>query len=150
MTQKLLIVGDCHCASSTLKDIEYAFKYITKILKQEKIDVLCFAGDIFDLHSNIKSEPYNFFIRHLRKWLNKFSQLEIILAVGNHDFINNSIYCTDQHFLNPFKEWNRVKVIDYPQEYYIGSKRIAVFPYIPDGRYFEAHQEFLDGSFDPM
>ena len=148
MNQKLLIVGDCHCASSTLKDVEHAFKYITKVLKQEKINVLCFAGDIFDLHSNIKSEPYNFFIRHLRKWLNRFSELEIVLAVGNHDFINNSIYCTDQHFLNPFKEWQRVKVIDYPQEYLIGSNRIAIFPYIPEGRYFEAHQEFLEGSFD--
>lgn len=148
MAKKLLIVGDCHCSSKTLKDVEYAFKQITKTIKKFSVDVICLAGDIFDLHANIKSESLNFFIAYMRRWLNKFSDLKIILIVGNHDFINNNIYCTDQHFLNSFKEWERVTVVDYPQEYQIGESRLALFPYIPEGRYFEAHQEYLDGSFD--
>lgn len=144
----LLIVGDCHCSTSTLGDIGYAFKQITIVLKEENVSTLCFAGDIFDLHGTIKSEAYNFFIRQLKKWLKRFSELEIILIVGNHDFINNNVYCSDQHFLNPFKEWDRVIVVEKPQEYFIGEHRIALFPYVPDGRYFEAHNEFLEGSFE--
>jgi len=148
MTDNILIVGDCHCSTSTIEDVKHAFKSVTRIIKKNKVAVLCFAGDIFDLHGTIKSEAYNFFIRSLKKWLKTFPELKIILDVGNHDFINNSIYCTDQHFLNPFKEWERITVVDKPQEYFIGKNRIAIFPYIPEGRYFEAHNEFLNGSFD--
>lgn len=139
---KLLLIGDCHISPKTIPDLSKAFEQIFEIVEEENITHVFFMGDELDDHGTVKESAFNFLVSIVERL--RELKVKIYLIVGNHDFRSNNIYCASEHFLNPFKKWKGVTVIDVPTEIVIAEHRIACMPYIPEGRYHEARQEFFD------
>lgn len=160
---RLLLIGDCHISPKTIPDLTQAFEQIFEIIDEKQVTHVFFLGDELDDHGTVKESAFNFFVSILEKMQER--KLKIYLLVGNHDFRSNNIYCASEHFLNPFKKWKDVTVIDVPTKVNIEGHRIICMPFIPEGRYHEAriayfgkkiegvsffvsHQGFKDGTLD--
>jgi len=139
---KLLLIGDCHIQPKTIIDLTFAFEQIYKIIQEHEIQHIVLCGDELDLHSTVKESSFNFLIEILEKILS-FNSTKVYLLVGNHDFKNNNVFCSNDHFLNPFKKWKNVQVIDVPTIININNNKIACFPFIPEGRFHEARIKYL-------
>ena len=128
-----LFIGDVHIKFSNLKDLD---KLEAKMLEMKEISFIVVAGDILDTHEKIHSQLMNrayAFIKSLR------TIAPVYVLVGNHDYINNQQFLTENHWMNGMKEWGRIHVVDYPL-YIEGSsgQTFALVPYVPPGRFVEA------------
>jgi DNA repair exonuclease SbcCD nuclease subunit len=133
MSENVLFVGDVHIKFSNLKDLD---KLEDKMLQMKDISFIVVAGDILDTHEKIHSQLMNRAYK-LIKTLRTVAPVYVL--VGNHDYINNQQFLTDNHWMNGMKEWERVRVIDYPLRLEGSSgQAFALVPYVPPGRFVEA------------
>lgn len=132
MSETVLFIGDVHIKFSNLKDLD---KLEYKMLQMKDISFIVVAGDILDTHEKIHSQLMNRaykFIKNLR------TVAPVYVLVGNHDYINNQQFLTDNHWMNGMKEWDRVHVIDYPLRLEVSGQSFVLVPYVPPGRFVEA------------
>jgi DNA repair exonuclease SbcCD nuclease subunit len=133
MSETVLFIGDVHVKFSNLKDLD---KLENKMLQMKDISFIVVAGDILDTHEKIHSQLMNRaykLIKSLR------TVAPVYVLVGNHDYINNQQFLTDNHWMNGMKEWDRVCVVDYPLRLEGSSgQAFALVPYVPPGRFVEA------------
>lgn len=133
MSETVLFIGDVHIKFSNLKDLD---KLEDKMLQMKDISFIVVAGDILDTHEKIHSQLMN---RAYKLIKNLRTVAPVYVLVGNHDYINNQQFLTDNHWMNGMKEWNRVHVIDYPLRLEGSSgQAFALVPYVPPGRFVEA------------
>ena len=133
MSETVLFIGDVHIKFSNLKDLD---KLEDKTLQMKDISFIVVAGDILDTHEKINSQLMN---RAYKLIKNLRTVAPVYVLVGNHDYINNQQFLTDNHWMNGMKEWNRVHVIDYPLRLEGSSgQAFALVPYVPPGRFVEA------------
>lgn len=131
-TETILFIGDVHIKFSNLKDLD---KLEDKMMQMEDISSIVVAGDILDTHEKINSQLMNRayqFIKNMR------TVAPVYVLVGNHDYINNQQFLTDNHWMNGMKEWDRVQVIDYPRLVVGAGQVFVLVPYVPPGRFVEA------------
>lgn len=133
MSETVLFIGDVHVKLSNLKDVD---KLENKMLQMKDISFIVVAGDVLDTHEKIHSQLMNRaykLIKSLR------TVAPVYVLVGNHDYINNQQFLTDNHWMNGMKEWDRVCVVDYPLRLEGSSgQAFALVPYVPPGRFVEA------------
>lgn len=133
MSETVLFIGDVHIKFSNLKDLD---KLEDKMLQMKDISFIVVAGDILDTHEKIHSQLMN---RAYKLIKNLRTVAPVYVLVGNHDYINNQQFLTDNHWMNGMKEWDRVHVIDYPLRLEGSSgQAFALVPYVPPGRFVEA------------
>lgn len=142
---RLLLIGDSHIGKKNLPDKRHAFNQIFKIIEDEKIDYVSILGDILDITHTVEKNAFNFLVEVIEKIISYNHVKDLILHVGNHDRDDFS-YCTPNHFLNPFKKYPKVTIVEKPIAKNFDHHRICLFCYLPDGRYNEAHNEFLGGD----
>jgi DNA repair exonuclease SbcCD nuclease subunit len=139
MSETVLFIGDVHIKFSNLKDLD---KLEDKMLQMKDISFIVVAGDILDTHEKIHSQLMN---RAYKLIKNLRTVAPVYVLVGNHDYINNQQFLTDNHWMNGMKEWDRVHVIDYPLRLERSSgQAFALVPYVPPGRFVEALDKITD------
>jgi DNA repair exonuclease SbcCD nuclease subunit len=139
MSETVLFIGDVHIKFSNLKDLD---KLENKMLQMKDISFIVVAGDILDTHEKIHSQLMN---RAYKLIKNLRTVAPVYVLVGNHDYINNQQFLTDNHWMNGMKEWDRVHVIDYPLRLEGSSGQMfALVPYVPPGRFVEALDKLPD------
>jgi DNA repair exonuclease SbcCD nuclease subunit len=132
MSETILFIGDIHIKFSNLKDLD---KLRVKMLQMKEISFIVVAGDILDTHEKIQTQLMNKaydFIKNLR------TMAPVYVLVGNHDYINNQQFLTDNHWMNAMKEWDRVNIIDYPLRLEKSGYTFMFVPYVSPGRFVEA------------
>lgn len=160
MLPSALIIGDTHFKSSnkgtTYSDFIDFINKITEIAKKKKPSFIVLLGDILDSH-DIKIPAHKLASLLIS---NLSSIAPTYILIGNHDYINNSQFLTDNHIFTPFKKWKNVYVADTeplvlnwaPPLYHKGGKgkessfetseentKTFIFcPYVPPGRFIEA------------
>jgi DNA repair exonuclease SbcCD nuclease subunit len=95
------------------------------------VDFIVLAGDVLDSHERVNVQLLNraySLIRNLRQIA------PVFILVGNHDYINNKQFLTDQHWMNGMKEWKNVTIVDTP----VKHNTFVMVPYVPNGRLEEA------------
>lgn len=100
---KYLIVGDLHTTKDNIESTASLFNYIKVLEANHSVDAVCFMGDQYHEHSNVKTEVMNFYDHHFRGFLSK-----PIALVGNHDMAHDG----KTHAMIAHKEY--VKIIDEP------------------------------------
>lgn len=136
--KSVLFVGDIHIKFDNLGSIDK----LETILQQEcgvNNDIQCIvvAGDILDTHERIHTQLLN----RAYKLLDSFRKIsEVIVLVGNHDYINNQQFLTTNHWLNGLKEWDNITIIDKPTIKF----NYLFTPYVPTGRFIEALETLND------
>ncbi len=139
----IFVVGDTHFRSKHLDEAE---EFITRCVNKADEyapDIIILLGDILDTHEVARCQAYNLAITFIEK-LSKIAPTYVL--IGNHDYINNSQYCTNNHFFNALKKWNNVTIVDRPIQITRDKYIYTLAPYIPPGRFIEALNEFINKS----
>lgn len=131
LIMKLLCIGDPHIKSDNSDDIDILLNELKRILSASSYDAIVILGDVMHYHERLFTPALNkslYFIDTLRKIAFTY------VLVGNHDAINNSIFLTDQHWMNALKSWDNVKIVDTV----VNTTDFLLCPYVPPGRLIEA------------
>lgn len=160
--QKFLAVGDLHIKTSNLPEMKILRRGLLNIIQEQKPDMIVFLGDQLHTHSKIHVEPLKFVSELFIDLVNKFSDLEVVVLIGNHERINNQDFCSDIH---PFvglcyQQIPRLTIVRST----IKKDDMVFVPYVPPGMFKKAlgkvkewkkssvifaHQEFLGARFNP-
>lgn len=130
---KILWVGDLHCQLRNIEEYGPMLQKLSGLASGCNYVVL--AGDLLHGHSIIRTEPLNM-VTNIVTTLARITN--VIVLVGNHDYINASQYCTDAHPFNAFKSIPGITVVDKP----VVIDNMVFAPYVPPGRLVEALNEF--------
>lgn len=137
MTLNILCIGDIHIQTNNTIDIKIftdkLYEYIKK--NEENIDIVVLMGDILHTHERLHTVPFNI-ANNIIEELSKMKPLYVL--VGNHDYINNSQFLTDNHWMNCFKNKHNVYIIDKPIICNHNNLNVIMSPYVPDGRFLES------------
>jgi DNA repair exonuclease SbcCD nuclease subunit len=125
---KVLFIGDIHIKHNNVDSIDVMIK---RLSSNVTADIAVLAGDILDTHEKIDTQLMNKAYELVRTLRN---QMHVYILVGNHDYINNQQFLTDNHWMNGMKEWANVTVVDTP----IVDHGFVFVPYVPSGRFVEA------------
>jgi DNA repair exonuclease SbcCD nuclease subunit len=132
---KILCIGDPHIKIDNLAEFkEFEIKLIELIEKENPNFIVC-LGDILHTHERLHTIPLNkaySFIDNIRKFC------PLYLIVGNHDYIHNQEFLSENHWMNSLKEWKNVFVIDKVKELKIDKRNFVFVPYVFPGKFGEA------------
>jgi DNA repair exonuclease SbcCD nuclease subunit len=149
MIPTALVIGDTHFKNSvkgsTYNDSLEFIQRVTDIAKKHKPTFIVLLGDILDSHK-IQVHTHKL-AEKLISNLSAISQTYIL--IGNHDFINNSQFLTDNHIFTPFKKWKNVHIADVqPLVLEIAEKMFIFCPYTPPGRFQEALDKLTESGYN--
>ena len=126
-----LAVGDVHIKLDNLLEIDHLTDTLVSLIQHHRPDYLVLLGDILHTHERIHTNCLN----QAAKLFRKCSEIiPTYVLVGNHDYISNSQFLTDEHWMNPFKEWPGLFIVDRVTR----VDSAVLCPYVPDGRLVEA------------
>ena len=135
MTCKVFVIGDPHLKQTKIQRGNEFIKKVVTTAKELKPTFIVILGDVFDKFESVNVHVIKM-VTNMFKLLSKISP--VIVLVGNHDYINNSQFLTDNHALLPFAEWENIWIIDQPQQMEFNDKTFVFCPYVPPGRFMDA------------
>lgn len=133
---KFLAIGDPHFKMDNSVETDILEKEVIRLIEEHKPDFVVCLGDTLDRFAKIHVLPLTRAIKFLRSIADRTS---LILIIGNHDRINNKIFCTEDHPFTALKNWNNTYVADKAIK--IEKFNIVAVPYVPPGRFHEAINE---------
>jgi len=130
-----IVIGDLHFKHNNTLDCEEFIDKTLKIVQEYQPVFVVLLGDLLDTHEIIRTQPYNLICNFIFE-LSKLTQVFVI--IGNHDYINNSQYLTNNHPFNPLKKWKNITIVDRVIIKEINNKTFTFCPYIPPGKFLDA------------
>lgn len=82
---KIALIGDPHAKLNSFDDIAKINDYVVSLKKQSKIDSAIILGDLFDTHSVMRIEVWNFWQQQINNFSQYFNSNELVIVSGNHD-----------------------------------------------------------------
>ena len=152
---RVLAIGDPHIQVSNLEDIDSFLTSLQNILENTKPDMIVCLGDVLHSHERLNTHALNKAVDMFRM-LREFANVYIL--VGNHDYIQNQQFLSENHWMNVLQEWDDITVVDKVLTQEMKGLQITFCPYVPNGRFRDAlstnrgwehsdvvfaHQEFL-------
>ena len=132
---KVIAVGDPHFKETNVIEVEMFIEKIVGLCKEEKPDFIVILGDVLDEHERLHTQALNKaceFIDKMRLCAPTY------VLVGNHDMIRNSEFLTENHWMNPLKEWENVVIVDKVIHIEEKEYKFILSPYVPPSRFMEA------------
>ena len=138
---KVLFIGDPHVQCDNITEVNELMNIIDDVLDErgDEIDCICVGGDLLHDHERLHAQPLNKCYEFVQRLSAK---KKTFLLVGNHDFYNNRQFLSTKHWMNVFKPWAGVTVVDHPMMYTVNKTPVAFFPYVPAGMFSKAAQIF--------
>src|SRR3989344_7850719 len=132
----ILAIGDPHFQVTNIPDVELFIDRLEAFAISRKPDYIVCLGDLLHTHETINTMALNKayeFIKRMR------DIAPTLVLIGNHDFIGNQQFLTENHWMNAMKEWKGVTIVDTLTHVITKRKEHLVFcPYVPVGRFREA------------
>ena len=128
---KFLFIGDVHIKTDNSEEIDILLLEIQRISKEFLFDYIIVGGDVMHYHERLFTQCLNKSINFLK---NLTDIAYTYVLVGNHDYINNSEFLTQNHWMNSIKNWENLKIVDEVIE----EKEFILCPYVYPGRFIEA------------
>lgn len=128
---KILCIGDPHFRVDNVAEIDEFISKVIPLIDDRRPDFIVVLGDLLHTHERLHTIPLNKayeFIDKLRQKTKTF------VIVGNHDYIQNQQFLTENHWMNGLKEWDNVVIVDKVINY----QNYFFCPYVPPGRFEEA------------
>lgn len=137
MTCSLLFIGDPHFQINNTPQIRELTTSLTTILTDHPhIKYICVGGDLLHTHERLHTTALNMainFLKVLREYVD-----QVYVLVGNHDYIQNQQFLTENHWMNALKECKGITIVDKVIHTTLNSKHLLFTPYVPNGRFEEA------------
>lgn len=131
----LLVVGDVHIKLDNLLEIRCLIEKLERTIHAHRPDFVVLLGDVLHTHERVHTNCLNQAAELFRM---TSSKCPTFVLVGNHDFISNSQFLTEHHWMNPFKQWPGLTIVDRVVGHEHAGNRFVLSPYVPDGRFREA------------
>ena len=131
----ILFIGDPHFMVGNIPEVELFIERIIKLAEEKKPDLICIGGDLLHTHERLHTLPLNK-AYELVDNMRKISKTYVL--VGNHDYIQNQQFLTDNHWMNGMKEWGNTIIVDKVVYDTINGMLFTFVPYVPPGRFQEA------------
>lgn len=128
---RFLFIGDVHIKTDNSEEIDILLNEIDRITSEEKYDHIIVGGDVMHYHERLFTQCLNKSLTFLKKLSDK---AYTYVLVGNHDYVNNSEFLSDNHWMNSIKNWERLKIVDKVIE----KDSFILCPYVYPGRFIEA------------
>jgi predicted phosphodiesterase len=129
---KILCIGDQHFKTSNIIQVNVFLTKLKEYLDSSPPDIIISMGDLLDTHERLHVVPLNKAGEYLRL-LSSYCKTYVL--VGNHDFLNNSVFLNTNHWLNCYKDYPNLTIIDDVTIVNINDIKITLCPYIPDGKF---------------
>jgi len=139
------VIGDPHFKENNLVETREMALRCAKLAKAKKPTFVVVLGDTLHYHNVAKNGSYKaayYFIEALS------NIAPVYILVGNHDYINQEQYLTDDHFFLPYRKWTSVSVVDRPICVEYGDYSFVMCPYVPPGRFETALNELVKDGHD--
>jgi DNA repair exonuclease SbcCD nuclease subunit len=140
----VLFIGDPHIQVSNLQEVDLFLERITKLATEKQPDIIIIAGDLLHTHERLHTIALN-------KAYELVNNMRLIsktyVLVGNHDYIQNQQFLTQNHWMNGLKEWKNTIIVDKVIKEKINNEEFLFVPYVPAGRFQEA-LDTLDSDFE--
>ena len=132
---RILFIGDPHFQITNLHEVNLFLPEMKKLAIESRPDVIIIAGDLLHtherLHTTVLNKAYEF-VRMMRDIAPTY------ILVGNHDYISNTQFLTDSHWMNSMKEWADVEIVDTVRHISLKGSNFILVPYVYPGRFKEA------------
>lgn len=135
MIPRCIVIGDPHFRVSNIEEVEVAMKETIRLVSRTKPTFVVILGDILHTHSVVHTQAH----KRACTWIEALSHLcHVYLIIGNHDYINNTQFLTEEHIFVPLKLWPNVTVVDHVVAAHHDGCLFVFCPYVPPGRFIEA------------
>jgi DNA repair exonuclease SbcCD nuclease subunit len=146
MISRILAIGDPHFRIDNLDESNQFINNLSRLIDDRKdIDIIVVLGDILHTHEKLHTVALNSATNFFKMLIaprfddmNNRRKIKVFCLVGNHDATSNTIFLTDNHWMNALKGWDGLTIVDYPITEPINNSFITLCPYVPDGRLVEA------------
>ena len=140
--KKILCIGDPHFRVDNIEETRIFTTNLSKYLDENEIDIIIVMGDVLHTHEKIHTFALNAAFDFFKMLSSK--NKPVYSLVGNHDATSNTIFLTNNHWMNVLKGWKNITVVDYPTKVETNESFIVLCPYVPDGRLKEALSKIED------
>jgi DNA repair exonuclease SbcCD nuclease subunit len=137
---KVLVIGDPHFRIDNVEEVDLFIQKITDLENKTNPDFVVCLGDLLHTHERLHTIPLN----KAYEFVRRMSRLKLYLLVGNHDYIQNQQFLTENHWMNALKKWENVVIVDKVLNETINGCNFTFCPYVPNGRFAEALQTIGD------
>jgi DNA repair exonuclease SbcCD nuclease subunit len=128
----ILCIGDPHVKIDNLHLFDLLQSQLETVFLKYTVNMVVILGDLMHYHEKL----YTLALNRARNFVIFLSSKakHVFVLVGNHDYINNSQFLSQNHWMNVLKDIPNVQVADE-----VLFKFNCVFcPYVPPGRFEEA------------
>lgn len=132
---KVIAIGDPHFRVENVVEVDMFMDRIERLCKKEKPDIIVILGDLLHTHEKIFTIALNKAYEFVRK-MRDIAPTYVL--VGNHDYIQNSQFLTENHWMNAMKDWDNVTIVDTVVDVVRNGVKLVFVPYVPNGRFLEA------------
>ncbi len=142
----VLFIGDIHIKMSNILKVNSILEKVQgkTLWKGDTPTLAVLAGDILDTHERLHTQLMN---KALELILALADHMPTFVLVGNHDYINNSQFCSNEHWMVSLKTLeghHNFTIVDRPLTYHVNDHTFTFVPYVPEGRFVEALNKYLD------
>lgn len=131
----VIAIGDPHFRVDNLEDVTIFIHKMEQFIKTERPDFVVVLGDLLHTHERIHTSVMN----KAYTFVNKLRMLcPTYILVGNHDYINNSQFLSDKHWMNAMKEWDNVFIVDKGMVSTTPFGKFIFCPYVFPGHFRKA------------
>ena len=132
---KIIAIGDPHFRVDNIPEVDMFIDRMEALAKAESPNVIIILGDVLHTHERIHTIPLN----KAYEFIQKMSEIApTYVLVGNHDYIQNQQFLTENHWMNGMKSWGNVWVVDRVVHLALEEYDFVLCPYVPNGRFEEA------------
>jgi len=135
MNTSVIFIGDPHFQVSNIEEVEIFIKRITDLVLEKKPDIVVIGGDLLHTHERLHTIALNKAYEFVDK-MRKITKTYVL--VGNHDYIQNQQFLTDNHWMNAMKDWKNTVIVDNVIIEVINNEKLVFVPYVPPGRFEDA------------
>ena len=134
-TKKVFIIGDPHFQISNLKEVDDFIKKSVNAAQRYQLECIVILGDILHNHERLHTLVLNKAVT----WIKLLAKIApTIILVGNHDYINNTQFLSQNHWMLCLETEKNVTVVDRPRLLTFNKKKMLFVPYVQPGRFLEA------------
>ena len=135
MSVKILTIGDPHFKIDNIPEVDMFLCRLEALAKETKPDYIICLGDLLHTHERLHTTPLN----KAYDFVNRMRMIaKTYVIVGNHDYIQNQQFLTENHWMNAMKEWSNVTIVDKVVCITNKNVNLILCPYVPNGRFEEA------------
>jgi predicted phosphodiesterase len=137
---EILVIGDLHIKYSRRDAFTALFNQVKYVLENRQVGHVVILGDV--LHNHDKVSVFD--LAMIMDLINMIRiKMPLTILVGNHDMINNQVYCSlKDSWMVVLEHVPNVEIIFEPRRVKMLGLETVCMPYVYPGKFYQALEEY--------